>query len=132
MPYCPKCGYEYLPTVQQCPDCGAALTPEPPAEPQPIEEPLVAVYEAPDEVREIMVRTVLQEAGIAATVQSGFDLAFDGLLGVPSGHHSRLLVFESRAQEARRIIAEYLAEVETGEAEREAVEEEATNDNEQV
>lgn len=25
MPYCPKCGYEYEPTVGICPDCGERL-----------------------------------------------------------------------------------------------------------
>jgi len=25
MPYCPKCGYEYKPTVEICPDCGKKL-----------------------------------------------------------------------------------------------------------
>lgn len=25
MPYCPKCRYEYKPTVETCPDCGSKL-----------------------------------------------------------------------------------------------------------
>jgi hypothetical protein len=33
MPYCPKCRFEYLPTVHHCPDCGAALVVERPPEP---------------------------------------------------------------------------------------------------
>jgi hypothetical protein len=44
MPFCPKCRYEYLPTVSECPDCEVKLVAILPLEP---EKP-----EAPDEAGE--------------------------------------------------------------------------------
>jgi len=127
MPYCPKCGYEYLPTVKECPECGVALVDEPPeeAEDAPIDEPLVAVYEAPDEIMSIMVRDLLEDAGISVVTQPGRSPdAFDGLDLSMQAFHSRLLVLESHAREARDVIDAYLADIESGAAGERAVEEE--------
>jgi len=128
MPFCPKCRYEYLPSVKNCPECGEPLVAELPVERQdaPIDDPLVAVYEAPDEVMSIMVRDLLEDAHIPVAVQSGLSpLAFDSVpLNMHSGYHSRLLVFESQADAARAVIAEYLAEVEAGALQLEGDEEE--------
>jgi hypothetical protein len=127
MPYCPKCGYEYLPTVKECPECGVALVDEPPeeAEDAPINEPLVVVYEAPDELMSIMVRDLLEDAGISVAIQPGHSpAAFDGLDLSMHQFHSRLLVFESHATEARDVIDAYLADIESGAAEGRALQEE--------
>ncbi|UCH33806.1 MAG: DUF2007 domain-containing protein [Armatimonadota bacterium] len=124
MPYCPKCRYEYQPSVSVCPECNEPLVPALPPEREPINEPLVVVYEAPEEIIGVMARTVLEEAGISVVVQSGLVPWYDGVRFTARGYHSRLLVFESRADEARRLIAQYLAEMKSGAAEK-AVEEEA-------
>jgi hypothetical protein len=118
MPYCPKCRYEYLPTVRECPECGVALVDEPPkgAADAPITEPLVVVYEAPEEVMAIMARDLLEDAGIPVLTQSGLIPWHDDMRFAASGFHSRLLVFESQADEARRLIAGYLADIESGAA----------------
>jgi len=71
MPYCPKCGYEYQPTVTVCPECDEPLVEELPHEEAPVNEPLVAVYDAPDEVMSVMVRDLLEDAGIPVVTQSG-------------------------------------------------------------
>jgi len=39
MPFCPKCRYEYLPTVSMCPDCDVKLVADLPLEPEEPEEP---------------------------------------------------------------------------------------------
>lgn len=125
MPYCPKCGYEYQPQARECPECHEALTPHPPADkqpPEPVQEPLVPVYDAPDELMAFMVRGVLEEAGIRTVTQSGVIPWYDDLRFSATGFHTRLLVFESQAAEARRIVSEYLTTVRTGEAEREVME----------
>ena len=127
MPYCPTCGYEYLPTVKECPECGIALVDEPPeGAPQDpaITEPLVAVYEAPDELMSVMVRDLLEDADIPVVTQSGLVPWHDDMRFTASGFHSRLLVFESHADEARRHIAAYLADIESGAAEKQAPQEE--------
>jgi len=38
MPFCPKCHYEYLPTVSICPDCEVRLVAQLPLEPEEPEE----------------------------------------------------------------------------------------------
>lgn len=38
MPFCPKCRYEYLPTVSECPDCEVRLVAELPLEPEEPDE----------------------------------------------------------------------------------------------
>lgn len=126
MPFCPKCGYEYLEGVKECPECHEALVPELSA---PADDPLVPVYEAPDEVMEVMVRELLEDAGIASSVQPvGHDSAFDGALSFVRGN--RVLVLASEAEEARRLISEYEAEVASGEAEREVIAEEGVEESE--
>jgi len=132
MPYCPSCRYEYQPAVSVCPECGEPLVPELPHEPEedPVNEPLVAVYEAADEVMSIMVRDLLEDAGIAVVTQSGRAPWYDDIRFSASGFHSRLLVFESRADEARRLIADYLADIESGALEDLAEREEAEGEKE--
>jgi hypothetical protein len=43
MPFCPKCRYEYLPTVSHCPDCEVRLVSELPLQPEEPDEPPEAV-----------------------------------------------------------------------------------------
>ena len=43
MPFCPKCRYEYLPTVSECPDCEVKLVAQLPLEPEEPDEPLEAI-----------------------------------------------------------------------------------------
>jgi hypothetical protein len=119
--------------VSLCPECGEPLVPELPPESarEPINEPLVAVYEAPDEVMSIMVRDLLEDAGIAVIAQPGrLQTVYDDLDFSLRGFHSRLLVFESRAEEARRLVAEYLADIESGALEDLAEQEEAESEKE--
>jgi len=77
----------------------------------------------------VMVRAVLEENGIPSVAQSGRVPWYDDLRFTFGGYHSRVLVSESQAGEARRVIAEYLRDVQTGEAEREALQEEAESEN---
>jgi len=132
MPFCPKCRFEYLPTVTACPDCGEPLveTLPPQDEEEPTNEPLVAVYEAPDEIMSVMVRDLLEDAGIPVVMQSGRVPWFDDIRVTVRRFHSRLLVFESRADEARRLIAQYLADIESGTLGQLAEEEEKQSEKE--
>lgn len=125
MPYCPQCGHEYLPSARECPDCRVPLVAHLPAEAdrQPVKDPLVPVYEAPSEVMSLMVRAVLEEAGIPVIAQSGLMPWYDDVRSTLRGYHSRLLVFKSHGAEARRVITAYLAEVETGAAQAQVDEE---------
>ena len=149
MPFCPQCGYEYRPGVTTCPDCGELLSAEPPEEPQPTDagwppadvpeedeaaleglstEPLVLVFETSDEAMATIVKDALQDAGLP--VAEEFDRAprSNGLsLGVIEGPFLHLLVPESRADEARQLVADFMAAFQRGDF---ALEEEAESEEE--
>jgi hypothetical protein len=123
MPWCPNCRYEYREGFTTCSDCGAALVeqlPEAGTEPREEagaanDESLVAVYEAEDELQSETIKGVLEQAGIPV-VEKHFRV--DGILMATLGsvHYpfSRLFTLESRAEEARQVIRDYLAAYQRG------------------
>ncbi|NIM05846.1 MAG: zinc-ribbon domain-containing protein [Armatimonadetes bacterium] len=137
MRFCSQCGYEYHDRVVTCPDCGQPLERKPPEEPgptaagwppagerqakretsegAPIKEPLAVVYEAPDEFQAYLVKGVLEEAGLPVIQQADRIKAYDDIDLSMRGRHSRLLTLESRAKEAKGIVADFLAAYERGE-----------------
>jgi len=116
MPFCPNCGCEYRPGVDVCPECGMSLLVSLPREPARAgEEPLVAVYEAPDEYTSRMVEDMLEAAGIRALAKVERSAAFDDLDLSQRGFYSRIFVLESDAEEAADLIAGFVAELDTEE-----------------
>lgn len=112
MAVCLKCGYEYLPGLDRCPDCGAELAP---AFPEPIKEPLARVWDSPDEITSIAAKAALDDAGIPVVEQVHRAWAYDGIdLGL-RGTYSTFLVPESQAEQAGNVIAERLRALESGE-----------------
>ena len=112
MPYCPECGTEYRPGVLRCADCGAALTPDPPAPPTPsetIEEPLAVAYTALDEVAAMTARDLLAQAGIPFVEQESSVTVLDHVDSTMGNFYSRFWTARSRAGEAGELIAAYLA-----------------------
>jgi|WetSurMetagenome_2_1015567.scaffolds.fasta_scaffold289401_2 hypothetical protein len=122
MPFCPKCRYEYREGFTTCSDCGAALVatlPEAPAEAEsPSEEPLVFVYEAKDEVQATDLRGLLEKKGIPVMEKfSRFSPVIEGFPNpgvINTLTYYRLFTFASRAEEARRVIRDFLAAYERG------------------
>ncbi|MEW5796279.1 MAG: hypothetical protein AB1772_07935 [Candidatus Zixiibacteriota bacterium] len=54
MPFCPRCRYEYLPTVSVCPDCEEKLVAVLPLEPEELDETgSPEDWEEPDEPEEL-------------------------------------------------------------------------------
>jgi hypothetical protein len=84
-----------------------------------LEKPLVAVYESTDEALADAVLAALEDAGIP--VVDEFDrapLGGNGLdLGVLHGPYVRLMVPEARADEARRIVSDFMEAYGHGELE---------------
>jgi hypothetical protein len=115
MPWCPQCGYEYERWVEQCPECKVPLVAEPPPELTPTTEPLEAVYETGDPLRLMEVRRVLEESGIAVNEQADRLWALDSIDLSMSGRYGRVFVLASQAEQARQIIAEFVAALERGE-----------------
>jgi hypothetical protein len=112
MPFCPTCGYEYRPGVHICPDCGASLVATLPDEPAQVsDEPLVAVYQAPDEFTSRLVVDMLEAAGIRALEKVERTAGYDDLDFSMRGYYSQILVFESSTQEAADLIAGFVADL---------------------
>lgn len=59
MSYCPNCKYEYTDGIETCPDCNVELVAE-----IPNEEEWVPVYFSSDENEVLIVKGVLEDAGI--------------------------------------------------------------------
>lgn len=70
MPWCPSCGYEYRPEVQQCPNCGLALVAEPPAD-----IPRVAGLRVEAKTARLLSRVAGSRESIAAVLQPAWTAA---------------------------------------------------------
>lgn len=111
MPFCPECKYEYNQNVARCPDCGAKLVESlsVPASAEPISEEWMSVYTAADEMEAQIVKSLLEDAGIAVWDKTDLIHSLKATLVGPLAPEE-LLVFASRVPEAREIIARALKE----------------------
>jgi len=108
MPFCVKCGYEYLPGIKRCPECGAELVDRVREETHEPADRFVRVWESPDEITAMSVKSALEGAGIPTVEEVQRSWAYDGIDLSMRGVYSVFLVPESRAKEARELIEEYL------------------------
>ena len=81
-------------------------------------ENLVTVHKAYSEIEAISVRAMLESAGIEAAVRSRQIPMYDGIAKVYNPIWGYVQVLQSDLSRARRLVDEYLAEVE-GEGDRE-------------
>ncbi|MDW7682134.1 MAG: hypothetical protein SCK70_16345 [bacterium] len=70
MPFCPDCGYEYLPEFDHCPDCDVDLIEALPEEPDWYQENWVALRDLPGSIYAEMVKEVLDKQNIPNFIQS--------------------------------------------------------------
>lgn len=103
MPYCPDCKYEYNEGVESCPDCEKELVSELP--PEEIEE-MVPVYVAEDATEALILRGILEEAGIPVRERADVDTDLDAFAGPMA--EDALTVPKSRAEEAKMILEKAL------------------------
>lgn len=81
---------------------------------EPTREPVIVVYQAGTWTEALVIRGLLESAGISSPAPTSTD-PFP-LRKPPKGTHGvEILVLESQADEARRIIADYLAGSEASE-----------------
>jgi len=83
-----------------------------------VDEPTVVIYEAPNQGMSFVVKEALENAGFP--VAEMVDAATWGEGSAPRlarNSYSRLLTLESRAEEAKQFISEFLAAYEKGELE---------------
>ena len=80
-------------------------------------EDLVVVYEPPTQFMSQEVKTALEDAGIPVIEQVERTWGLDNIDLSAVGRYSRLLTGKSRADEARQLVADYLAAYEGGDLE---------------
>jgi len=113
MPFCPSCRSEYRPGFTHCKDCDIALVAALPETEEGINTAieLVDVATFPDLPQAEMVRELLEENGIAATLLS------DAGAGITTfGFPCTLQVSDGDAERARSLFKEYFAGDEAAEA----------------
>ncbi len=106
MPFCPKCGAEFVEGIWKCSDCGVRLvdsSPETQKKPEPGLE-LVEVCRASHEMEAQLIRGLLESNGIdcalrGEAVRLTHSIAIDGLAEV------RILVRPEDADKAKKIMA---------------------------
>lgn len=108
MPFCPKCGYEYIENVTTCPDCQVPLVPilnnDHPNDHSDENVPFKALPDLPGRVYADMVIGVLEERGIPCYVRSDGVMDAFGIAGTgPVSRGFRIFVPENRYQECIEI-----------------------------
>lgn len=102
MPYCPRCHYEYMDEVKKCPDCSVKLVKELPEE-KHMDEDMVTVFTAKDEVEGDIVTAILKEAGVPVW-QKADAIDWPGPFTVGPLAEEEIAVPVSRVDEAQQII----------------------------
>jgi hypothetical protein len=125
MGFCPECGAEYPSAVVACPRCRAVLMPGRPAD----HGSPVVVHRVPDAAAGALLGGVLEHHGIRAVLRSAM-LPGYGTVRRDWGTSAwgEILVPPEEADEARELIADYLAALERGGAVRDEDVEEAEGD----
>jgi len=111
--FCPQCGAEYRPGFDTCADCGVPLVHERPeaSEPEPGSVAMVTVLESSDTSEILMVRSLLEGAGIHCLARGERLQNLFGLGQWGTGFNLitgpvQLQVESAREREARELLAE--------------------------
>jgi len=70
VPYCPKCGFEYQPGIEKCPDCDETLVDELPEEKPSEGIDYVPLRTLPSRLYAEMLREALEKEGIPSFIKS--------------------------------------------------------------
>ena len=111
MPFCPKCSYEYVEGINECPDCQIELVEELPFEEKIIDPDveLVALPSLPGAVYAEMVKEALEKEGISCFLQSDVLASAYGSKGLGSpGQATRIFVRKEDQAKAESILHQML------------------------
>ena len=110
MPYCPKCRDEFEDRVKVCPDCNVALVDELPELPEQetIDEEIVHIATAPNEMVANMWAGILEENGIRCMLK-GMGLQAS-MYASPLAVPYEIYVLKSEAEKAKEILEPFLEE----------------------
>jgi hypothetical protein len=111
--YCPECGRAYADAIAACPGCRVVLTaePPPPAEGWPPE----IVHRVPDAASGALLCGVLEGEGIRTVLRPATLPGYGTVRrDWTTTHWGEILVARGDAEEAKAIIADYLAALERG------------------
>lgn len=110
--YCPECGAVYGPEIVACPQCRVVLSTEPPDPALDVPE---VVHRVPDAAAGALLCGMLENQGIPAVLRAATIPAY----GIVRRDWSttawgEIMVPRGNADEARALIADYLAALERG------------------
>src|SRR5262249_13853110 len=109
--YCPECGRSFDPAIVACPECRAVLVDEPPGEGGAPE----VVHRVPDAASGALLCGVLEGEGIRTVLRPATLPGYGTVRrDWSTTHWGEILVSSADADEARGIIADYLAALERG------------------
>jgi len=114
MPFCPECRYEYVPGIENCPDCHVSLVAELPEDKSgdPSEKEYVELYPLPGQVYAEMVKEALEKEDIQCMLIP--DVISTGLQvkgADVAGSQVRIRVFkkdQTRAQEILHTMMDHI------------------------
>jgi hypothetical protein len=113
MPWCPECGRAYEQAVAACPRCRVVLVDEPPLT-GPAGEPEI-VHRVPDAASGALLCGVLEGEGIRTVLRPATLPGYGTIRrDWTTTHWGEILVAQGDAEEAKAIIADYLAALERG------------------
>jgi hypothetical protein len=113
MRYCPECGGAYEPAIVACPRCRVVLVDEPP--PRDSAWTPEVVHRVPDAAAGALLCGVLEADGIRTVLRPATLPGYGTVRrDWSTTHWGEILVANGEADEARAIIADYLAALERG------------------
>jgi hypothetical protein len=108
MSFCPKCGYEYKPEINLCPDCKEKLVTSLPPDPNQVELfETVQLCKVPDEITGMALQSFLIEAGIDTNLRDMRASFYATVLSNMQGYWGTIIVAKKDEKKAKELYAAF-------------------------